>query len=379
MEKMKEWTNKKKLIVGVVTLVCVGIVAGGATAVSVKNKEAAKIEEKQKEQKNVLDSLNKDLKAALDKDDEHYLVQGFTQEKMESLTERKDKAISIEGNEKVQSAITTVKDSFEKVQAANNRQEAVNSLYKKDDQTKAMDGTELKKDLAITDDLKKEIVMNVKDAYFVKDAKDDYDKTINDFITTAEDQLTQIDKAKAEVEKVYKDNKVVSTDEKLYDTAKAEVDKIKNEKAKKDLQAQLDQVKADIDTKAKEEADKVKQAEVAAANEASAATAAQAAATNSPDTGVATSNNATEANTTYANSGAGTNAASGNNTGGGYTPPASGGGATSGGNATTPAQPSVPAGGNSDGSLTQSQLDQAAQNAANGDPTKDPNSPWYKP
>ncbi|WP_271495945.1 hypothetical protein, partial [Enterococcus sp. 5H] len=217
-----------------------------------KNKEIARIEQKQDAQKALLDLLHSDLKAALDKTDEHYLVQGFSQEQMDSLSERKNKAVSIDDNDKVKAAIATVKESFEKVQTAYNRQEAVNSLYQKDDQSQAMDGIELKKDLAITDDLKKEIVTNVKDAYFVKDAKSDYDKTINTFITAAEDQVNQIETAKVAVSEIYNstEEKVSSVDQELYDKAKTETEKIKNDKARNELLDKVSQVKEEMDKQA---------------------------------------------------------------------------------------------------------------------------------
>lgn len=358
---MKKWTNKKKIIVGVVTLVCVGVVAGGATAVSEKNKTAAKIEQKQKEYMEVLDNVNTELKAALDKEDEHYLVQGFTQEDMDSFVEQKNTANAIDGNEAVKSAITTVNDTFEKVQTAFNRQEAVNSLYKRDEQTQAMDGKELKNDLAITDDLKKEFVMNIKDAHFVNDAKNEYDKTINSFITNAAEQVEQIEIAEVAVSKIYNstEEKVSSVDQTHYDSAKSEVDKIKNDKAKNDLLEKISKVKEEIDKQAaaKKEQEKLEeqatktQAEVEAMPENQKAEVATAVVSGSGQAAAPVQNGGTANASTgqVAQPAAGGNSNSNWNQGSGggqtATPPASGSGNTNaGGGSTGGGVPTAPAG-----------------------------------
>lgn len=354
MEKVKNWSKKKKIIAGVITLACVGVVAGGAVSVSASNKEKARMEKVYEDNKTKLEQLNTDLKATIDKENPEYLVKGVTKKQMEIFYNRKGQAVTLltEGsNGKLTDEVNNVLDTYEKVANAFDRQEAVNSLYVQTDKEQAMNGKELKKDLAIADGLKQESVKNVRDLYFVKEAKTDYDKTINGFINTAEGQLKQIDKAKAEVGKVFKDNKVVSTDSKLYDSAKADVDKIKNAKAKTDLQTALDKVKAELDKKAeaekaKQEADSVKQAEEAKAAEAEKAPKAPQ--TQAPDVNTTEGGTTNGANQTpppvndYTNNGGGYSDPSGGNTGGGYTPPAT----DNGGGTTAPPAPPATGGGN---------------------------------
>ena len=346
MGNVKNWSKKKKIITGVITLACVGVLVGGAVSVSASNKEKARMEKVYEDNKSKLEKLNTDLKATLDKEDPNYLVKGITKDQMEVFYNRKGQAVTLltEGsNTKLNDEVNKVNKTYEDVAKAFDRQEAINSLYQKKDKAQAIDGKELKKDLAIADEVKQEDVKKVSDLYFVKDAKEDYDKTINSFITTAEGQLKQIEKAKTEVAKVFKDNKIVSTDSKLYDAAKTEVDKVKNDKAKKDLQTQLDKVKADLDKKAKTEADKVKQAEETKASEAEKAST-------DPQTQAAPAVNPTEGGTTngtnqapatdnggYDNTGT-TAPPEGGYTDGGYTPPpATGNG--SGSNTGTTAPP----------------------------------------
>lgn len=383
-EKWSALSKNKKVAFGLVTLVCVvGLGVGGSVYANnqAQQKKSDEVSHSLTKTTSDLEQLNKELVQLLDGKDTNYLAKNVTKEQVSTLKKRVEDIKSIEvdresyeNDKKVKKELdqyneesSMVRDTMDKVEKAFDTQVAINSLYKQEKENVALNGTDVKKDLSIVDDLKKETVEETKKKFFEKDTNVPYNQTINELITTAEAQLNQIEKAKVEVAKVYKDGKVISTDRALYDGAKAEVDKIKNEKAKKELLDQLAKVKTDIDKKAEEEKAKAE----AQSNEASAQASnqEQTASANAGTTAQATQNGY---DSSYTDNGA---------TGSGYTPSYDGGSA--GGSASTPQTPSQPTtdggSGNGQGVMTQDEMDKAAEEASKMDPTKDPNSPWYRP
>lgn len=368
--------SKKQLVV-----IAAAIVLGvGGTYAYAKNQSSVKAAEATKELKQSTDNLkdlDKKINTLFDSKDPDFLSKSIKTKQLNDLQEQVDEKTKISKNKKYdkkelkqfESEATAVKEKMKKAKTAMQTLIDINGMYQQTQTAVAINGSDVKKDLPIADDLTTEIVAKVKKSDFKEGATTTYDKTINELLSIAENQLNQIEKAKTEVSKVFKDNKVVSTDSTLYDTAKTEVDRVKNEKAKKDLQAQLDKVKADSDKKEKEEADKTAQAKQAEEQAANATAQAQQPATlDNGATGTeaqAGTNNAPATNN-YSNAGAGYDNTGDGNTGGGYTaPPATGGGSTGSGNAAPPAQPST--GGNGRGEMSQNDLDQASKDAANAD------------
>lgn len=311
---------------------------------------------------NKLSDLNKKVQALFDSKDQNYLSRDVTDEQVKDLQEQVSSTIqsiskdtlsdnktlakvSFDGYDKVKN---DVEDQLEKAEKMIATQSAVNLFFKHDEKTQALNGTDVKKDLPITDNLKKETIETAKKDVETKDEPTSFEQTVSDLLKNAEDQINQISKAKTEVAKVFKDGKVTSTDKKAYDTAKAETDKIKNAKAKKELSDQLSKVKADIDKKEKAEAEKkadTSNAETKAEGNNVTADATQAQAneqtTNGATTGGATASNQessyNDAGTGgYADNGytpsydTGNQGTGGGSTGGGYTPPASNGSTGSG-------------------------------------------------
>ncbi|MGM0220165.1 hypothetical protein [Enterococcus sp. AZ126] len=365
---MKKLTKKQLgLIAAVVVLGVGGTYAYTQNQSSVKASEA---KQEVKATRKKLEDLNKEVAALYDKKDPDFLVKGIKAKQITDLQEKvtkvatikKDKELSKKEYAAYEQEVKSVKGNLTSATKKLDALVDINSLFQQKQTAVAINGSDVKKDLAIADDLKKETVEKVSKAFFKEGATKTYDKTINELLANAENQLNQIDKAKSEVAKVYKDGKVVSTDNKLYDTAKTETDKIKNEKAKKALNDQLEKVKVDMDKQAAE--DKAKADETAKAQ-----------------TEAATNANTQENNMNSANQAASTNEAkqadngyTGNDSGyvapaeGGYTPPATGGGSTGGGSSPAPQAPSQPAtGGNGRGEMTQEDLNQAEKDAANDD------------
>ncbi|MEI5992410.1 hypothetical protein A5881_003966 [Enterococcus termitis] len=380
---MKKLTKKQLGLIAAIALIGVG---GSIIYTSSQNQVKAQQEQVDKQAEKFA-TLDKEVKALFDEKKPSFLSENTTKEKIEGLNQRyQTLSKEVDGSvdtkkvkaDKYLKHSSACKNELDQAQLKMESQTAVNKLYQEKDKKGVLHGTTVVKDRAIADDVTEKSVMETKKVYGYEKPENDFEKAVNDLFKEAERQVGQQTKAKKAVEQVYKDNKVVSTDNKLYDTAKTETDKIKNEKAKKALNDQLDKVKADMDKQAAE--DKAKADETAKAQ-----------------TEAATNANTQENNTNSANQAASTNGTTqadngytGNDSGyvapevptnGGYTPPASNGGSTTGGGGSpapqAPSQPST--GGNADGSLTQEQGNKAAEEAANSDPTKDPNSPWFKP
>lgn len=344
---MKKVTKKQKTIISVVGVAIIAFGGTYAYGQSQSNKKLAEAKQELTVSTNKLVELDKQIIALLDSKDSNYLAKDVTQGEVDNLKEKVKKEINVfdvsnlsekdTGSYEKEMKKTTT--DMDKLESAMDTQENINGLYKLVDNKRAMNGIEVNTDLPIADELGKGQVTSVKKNYYKKEVTNSYEKTVNELIDNAESQINQLEKAKTEVAKVYKDGKVISTDTKAYDTAKAETDKVKNEKAKKDLSDQLAKVKADIDKKAKEEAEKNNQS--SDAKEASQADGAKQdnATEKSTTDGTATAtagNNATADNGYTANGGATDNGNAGSN-GGGYTPPTgNGGGATGGGSANTP-------------------------------------------
>lgn len=378
---MKKLSKKQLgLIAAVVFLGAGGTYAYAQNQSSVK---AAEAKQEVKETTKKLEDLNKEAAALYDPKDSDFLVKGIKAKQVTDLQEKVTKVATIKKDKKLSKSeytaydqeVKSVNDNVTKATEKLNALVDINGLFQQTQTAMAINGSDVKKDLAIADDLKKETIEKVSKAYFKEGATKTYDKTINELLSNAETQLNQLDKAKIEVSKVYKDGKVVSTDNKLYDTAKAETDKIKNEKAKKALIDQLDKVKADIDKQAVEEkakAEETTKSQSEAANtQANNSNVAQPS-ENQGSTGTETA----PVENGYTGNG-GSYVAPETPMNGGYTPPASNGGSTGGGSTPAPQAPSNGGGGR--GEMTQEDLNQAEKDAANSDPTKDPNSPWFKP
>lgn len=389
MELKNKWnllSKKKKVTTGLVGLACIVVLVGVGTTVYAQGQKQQEQSEVKKELDNAtsdLVKLNKKVNSLLDEKDPNYLVKDVTNEAIQKLSEevtastKFDARVELDQNAygSFDKEANKVKASMNNVQVAYNTQDAVNKLYQSKDNKVAMNGTEVNKDLAIADNLSDDSLLKTKDTYYKKDSSTPHDKTVNELIDNATVQLKQLTDAKNEVAKVYKDGKVVSTDSKLYDSAKAQVDKVKNEKAKKELSDQLAKVKSDMDKKASEEAEKAKQAQSSQqaeqVNSNNATSQAQQGATvtgNGTDSqGQGSQENATPS---YTDNGS---------TGGGYTP-SGGSGSNGGGSAQTPQAPSQPSNtGGGQGVMDQDAGNKAEQDASQMDPTKDPNSPWYKP
>lgn len=377
---MKKLSKKQLGLIVVVALIGVG---GSIVYTSSQNQVKAQQEQVDK-QANKFATLGKEVKALFDEKKPFFLSDNTTKEKIEGLNKRYqtlskevDGAIDTKKvkADKYLEHSSACKNDLEQAQLKMESQTAVNKLFQEKDKKGVLHGTTVVKDRAIGDEVTEKSVKETKTVYGYEKPKNDFEKAVDDLIKEAEAQTGQQTKAKKAVEQVYKDGKVVSTDNKLYDTAKAETDKIKNEKAKKALNDQLDKVKADIDKQVAEE--KAKAEETTKSQTEAASTQAN----NSNIVQASGNQGSTETEAAPVENGYTGNGSSyvapETPTNGGYTPPASNGGSTGGGSTPAPQAPSNGGGGR--GEMTQEDLNQAEKDAANSDPTKDPNSPWFKP
>lgn len=378
---MKKLTKKQKTTI--ISVVGVAVIAFGGTYAygqSQSNKKLAEAKQELTVSTNKLAELEKQIVALLDSKDSNYLAKDVKEEQITKLKKQVETETTLKDTENLPKAdydtfkkqSKAVQQDIQKVETAYKTQTTVNGLFKQTDKEVAMNGSDVKKDLPIADDLKKETVEQAKKEVYKDKSTVPYDKTVNELLTNAENQINQLEKAKAEVAKVYTDGKVISTDTKAYDTAKAETDKVKNEKAKKDLSDQLAKVKTDIDKKAKEQADKNNQS--SDAKEASQADGVKQdnATANTPTADGTTTanagNNATADNGYSANGGvAADNGYTGSN-GGGYTPPTgNGGGSTGGTNTQSPQAPTQPDNGNNTIVVNPDDIQGSSPNGTGGD------------
>ncbi|MCA5014550.1 MULTISPECIES: hypothetical protein [unclassified Enterococcus] len=367
---MKKVTKKQMGLIAAVVLLGVG-----GTYAYVQNQSSVKAAEAKKEVKattDKLDGLNTEINALYDKKDPDFLVKGIKTKQITDLqkkvtketTIKKEKNLSKKDYTDLDQKVELVNTNIKKAKKAMEALIAINGLYQQTQTSVAINGSVVKKDLAIVDDLKKETVENVNKAFFKEGATKTYDKTINELISNAEKQLNQIDTSKAAVAKVFKEGKIISIDNKLYDVAKSETDKIKNEKAKKALLDQLAKVKSDIDKKAEEEAEKVAADQTAQQQaQAQSQVKQEEQAVVDPTTQQATNEqNQGSQSPTYAggNTEYQAPASTGEGTGAGYQPPA-----TNGGGAGVTQPPATA--GNGQGVMTQAEGDKAAEDASTSD------------
>lgn len=262
VKKVKNLSNMKKTAIALVTILAVG--GAGATAYA-SNQSKQKMIEAQAmitTKTNDLKELENDINQLFDPVENNFLKRNITEDQVKEVSKKLNAILNDKYDERLylsdyNEESANAKKAMNKLEATFKIQTAINKLYKNDKNTVAINGSEVKKDLAIADDLKVDSVEEVKGAVglsggSVQEEHTTFDEVAIDLVKNAENQLKQIDTATQAVKKVYEGNKVVSTDSKLYDSAKTETDKIKNAKAKKDLSDQLEKVKKDIDKKVEE-------------------------------------------------------------------------------------------------------------------------------
>lgn len=361
-EQLKQLSKKQKIVI--ISVISLAVIGG-----SIGYKAYADVQHQQKVEQALvlLSEKDSDLKALYKKSEDLYskdksdfLNKETTEESVTSLENELEKIVEKYKNVTFPEGVESEdslnyqemnKELLSQAQTMLATQKVVNSLFGKI----VIEGDAVSKDVAIKDDLKNDFIKSAKDSYYNEETKSEWQKSINNLLDSAEGQLNQITKAKQAVEKVFKDGKVTSTDQKAYDTAKAEVDKVKNEKAKKSLSENLTKVKTDIDKKAKEAEEKKKQEEqqVTEVEQDSSVTVAQDGVSTGADSvtvnGDQGVNNADSASTTYPNVDYGSNNSSSNAgtgaTGGGSSAGnGSSGGSQTGGNqgGGTPTQPVQP-------------------------------------
>ncbi|MHC5228750.1 hypothetical protein ACYSNW_10770 [Enterococcus sp. LJL99] len=268
-EKWRFLSDKWKYAIGIGIVVCmIAVVYCGN--IYAKNKlqkqiSASSVTEKS-DRMGELVKINQKMPLFFDEKDSNFLAERVTEEQVtalekevEQVTQSNTSQVTEVGNTEYEKEVAKAQEGIQRIKTTYETKKAINSLYKNDQETSAIKGSTVNKDLPIADDLKKDAFQKTKISYFKTDETQVYDKTINELLTNAENQLTQIEKAKTEIEKIYKDNKVVSTDRALYDAAKAETDKIKNEKIKKTFSDQLEKVKKEMDAKGNETAESTEQ------------------------------------------------------------------------------------------------------------------------
>lgn len=354
-ERMKQLSKKQKVTIATVAVL---VVLGGsfgykayADGQTKKQMEQAQVLV-DKQSKEIKD-LQAEIKTLFNAEKPDFLNKDVSEETLSPIQEKLDK---IEKNydsivlptkevktKDYSNYLASCKESIMMIESMLVAQKDINGLFGKT----VIAGDTVTKDVAIKDDLKADTVKTVKASFYNKEIQSEWQKAINGLLDNADDQLKQIEKSKLALEKVYKDNKVINTDQKNYDSAKSEIDKIRNEKAKKELADKLAKVKQEIESKAKAESEKKAQEQTVTesttqkAKEQASQVAQNEASTNGGATQTATNDGTQEGYSPYVpeQGTGGAGASSGGSAGGGAT-----GGGQTGGNqgGTTPTQPTEP-------------------------------------
>ena len=352
-EKVKTLVKSKKVMIAALSVLIVGGAVG--TYVYQSNQKIEAAQKTLDSGGKTIQSIQKKAESLYSTKDPEFLKEGITdtqikdvQKEFDATIKATNKKITKDQNVKIKQLKSTnytkkLKECNALVNAALDKftdQQAINALFQQSQEKVAMNGDKINKDLAVADDLTTKTVESVKKELLVAKSDATFEKITNELVSNAEGQLKQIDTAKQAVLKVFKENKVVSTDQKLFDSAKAESDKIKNEKAKKELLDQLNKVKADIDKKASEEKKKTEEAQKQEQNKVVEQNGSQQAQGNATNNNPSAGGNETNTGGGYP---------TGNATGGGTNQEWQGGGS---GNTEGGGQPSNPSGGSSGGGST---------------------------
>lgn len=280
-----------------------------------------------------IDTLEKELLAFYEGDDQEFLVKDLSVAELNSLKESIDKVVlpkyEVSSKELTSKLVRTksekesVVDNFVTIKGKLDQQELLNSFFQKD---KAINGSNVTTDLVIIDDLKKDQLFSLSE-----EDKGVRAEAIKKVLKNATDQLDQIKKTSEQIDKFFKDNKVIDpVDDKALKIAQDDAKKIKNEKACKAQEARLKQVTDEV-AKRKAAEDKVK-AEAVQTTVADPTNNTASATTSGPTTGQQAESYSGGVNNpvTYNDNGY----SGGGNTGGGYTGGGNQGGGSSGGTST---------------------------------------------
>ncbi|WP_314208253.1 hypothetical protein [Vagococcus salmoninarum] len=263
MKNLKELGKKKLITLGAVAVIGVAGVSGLGYKVYADNLYKENVTHALKQEQTKKDKLSKveqeilalyqdELKDFLANDVTVNTVNGL-REAVEPVTKPsydvKSGKLTIEIDAVLAKKETVVSDLVtveEKIVI----QDKVNGLFQKE---KAINGKTVKDNLVIVDNLKAETIPNTKD--FDKDSK--WTLAMNKVIGNAMTQLKQIDSATKVVNGLY-DKKEVSKKATVKDVEKAtkEVKGIKNEKARKALEARVKKVSDELKKREKAAAEK---------------------------------------------------------------------------------------------------------------------------
>lgn len=266
-ETGKKMDKKKLALVVAVAVIALGGVGYKVYADTQYKEKVAQALSATTKTDNELTFLEKELAGFYESDDQEFLAKEVTTEDLSSWKAKLDKLIlpkyevsSKELTTKISSVAKekeAIEGDFAVVSEKLTQQELLNAMFQKD---KAINGSIVKGDLVIIDDLKNEQLIT-----FPEDEKGTWAEAVKKVLKNASDQLAQIKKSSEQVDKLFKDNKVIAKiDDKVLKSVQDEVKKIRNEKARKAQEARIKQVTDEISKRKKAE-EKVKAEEAAKA------------------------------------------------------------------------------------------------------------------
>lgn len=261
---IRELTTKQKLLSVLIAALAVATIIFGT--IRYANAQAAKrLEESASfvdyRTSRISGTILQEAKELFDADKKGYLVKGLTAEQIDAVQKKLDDAGSSlpEHNEKIADKLAQLQKKQQEVQiwidlAKNHleQQEQVNGLFLEQDGKPVINGTEVASEPVIDGKTTIEMINQIGtiERTVINDYNDaNWAKDMESLLANATEQATQIATAKKALEAVYQDDQVVAEPtEEAYQQAQTEVDKIKNETVKNELNAILAQVRAALDT-----------------------------------------------------------------------------------------------------------------------------------
>lgn len=271
MKNMKEWTKKTKWVLGITTLFVIGGCSVGykvyADSIKAKNIEEMKAKVEAENQK--IDRINSEIQKMYSNHEKGFLIENVSTESIKEIENQIKSLNTITLTTKDKNLEVNIKSQDESIKDLENNykllnfqvevQNRVNDLFNND----AINGGTVKKDLAISDNCNRESIEKIffdtktLDGTFLKDSE--WTKAIKGLKEAALEQLKQIEVATQKANALFdKENVKGDVSQDAYNQAKGEVDKIKNEKAKKSLTDRLAKVAKKLEEKAQAEKEKQK-------------------------------------------------------------------------------------------------------------------------
>lgn len=239
MDKLKMLTKNKKIMIGALSALLVVGVGGTLYVQSVQAEQQAIEAQKQFDLfLGKVKVLEKDVSAFYTNDQHDFISPALTKEKIEgskkevaSLTKSLPDYAGEEKQSAVKKRLKQVEELITDVSYKQETEKAVNALF----QEKVIQGETIQVDVAIADDLTYEKIEPISISESIN-KESEWANAVVSALKSATEQVNQIAKATKKVDGFYENKAIIANPTReAYELAQTEINKIKNNKAKKAL------------------------------------------------------------------------------------------------------------------------------------------------